>query len=102
MKKLPEIYKNNINKKINNNKKICYLKNINNQVEEIKENNNIEEILEEIFNGLGYSYNIPVLIETKNNKYETSLITKTKNNIVTIDNDIIPIKEIINIKILKK
>lgn len=100
MKKLPEIYKNNINKKINNNKKMCILKNVN---EEIKEKTvNIEEILSKIFNGIGYSYNIPILIETKNKKYETSLITKTKNNVVTIDNDIIPINEIVNIKILKK
>lgn len=100
MKKLPEIYKNNINKKINNNKKMCILKNVN---EEIKEKPvNIEEILSKIFNGIGYSYNIPLLIETKNKKYETSLITKTKNNVVTLDNDIIPINEIVNIKILKK
>lgn len=100
MKKLPEIYKNNINKNINNNKKMCILKNVN---EEIKEKTvNIEEILSKIFNGIGYSYNIPILIETKNKKYETSLITKTKNNVVTIDNDIIPINEIVNIKILKK
>jgi len=99
MKKLPEIYINNINKKINNNKKVCHVKN-KNELE--KEPNNIEDVLSQIFNGLGYSYNIPVLIETKNNKYETSIITKTKKNIVTIDNDIIPIKEIININILKK
>lgn len=101
MKKLPEIYKNNINKKISNNKKVCYLKNIN-EKEEVIENNDIEDVLSKIFSGLGYSYNIPVLIETKTNKYETSLITKTKRNLVTIDNDIIPINEIINIKILKK
>ena len=51
MKKLPEIYKNNINKKINNNKKMCILKNGN---EEIKEKTvNIEEILSKIFNGRG-------------------------------------------------
>ena len=39
MKKLPEIYKNNINKKISNNKKVCYLKNIN-EKEEVIENQN--------------------------------------------------------------
>ena len=100
MKKLPEIYKNNINKNINNNKKMCILKNVN---EEIKETPvNIEKILSKIFNGIGYSYNIPILIETKDKKYETSLITRTKNNVVTLDNDIIPINEIVNIKILKK
>lgn len=91
MKKLPKIYKNNnINPK-DNNKKICHLK------EEII--NNKEDILNEIFNGLSHPYNIKVLIKTNNKIYETYLVSKTKKNIVTLDNDVIPIDSILNIEI---
>ena len=59
--------------------------------------NTVEEQLDNIFNTLGYSYNIPVEIITKNETYHTSLVTKTKENVVTIDNHIIPISDIISI-----
>lgn len=63
--------------------------------------NDIEDTLGTIFNGMGYAYNIPVTITTKYKTYNTSLITKTKNNVVTLDNDIIPLVDIIDIKINK-
>ena len=91
MKRLPKIYKNNdINPK-DNNKKICHLK------EEII--NNKEDILNEIFNGLSHPYNTKVLIKTNNKIYETYLVSKTKKNIITLDNEIIPIDSILNIEI---
>lgn len=97
MKKLPKIYQNSINKTIKNNKTVCYLKN-----EDIRySSNNLEDTLNTIFNGMGYAYNIPVTITTKYKTYNTSLISKTKNNIVTLDNDIIPIIDIIDLKINK-
>jgi len=95
MKKLPELYKNNNMHPKNNNKTVCYLNN-----KEVR-NDSKPTILEElnsIFNGLGYSYNIPVIIETKNGKIHTSLVTKSKNYVVTIDNQTILISDIINIE----
>ena len=89
MKKLPSIYKNEINKKIKNNREVTYIK---------EEKQNINEIIDSIFNGLGYSYNIPLIITTKNKVYETSLISRSKTNINTLDNDSIPINEIISIE----
>jgi len=96
MKKLPEIYKNQINKKINNNKNYCYLKEDRHENNAIK-NTTIEEKLTFIFNGMGYSYNIPVTITTKDKVYKTSLVTKTKNNLITLDNDVIKINDIISL-----
>ena len=97
MKKLPKIYQGDISKKITNNKEICYLdttiENLNHQPEKTN-----EEIIDEIFSGIGYSYNIPLIIKTKNKKYNTSLIAKTKNNLITLDNEIIPLTEIISIQ----
>lgn len=89
MKKLPSIYKNEINKKIKNNREVTYIK---------EEKQNINEIIDSIFNGLGYSYNIPLVITTKNKVYETSLISRTKTKINTLDNDSITINEIISIE----
>lgn len=93
MKKLPELYKNLNSKPIDNNKKVYYMK------EEIRSNNqdSIKDQIEEIFNTLGYSYNIPVEIVTKEKTYKTSLVAKTKENVLTIDNQVIPISSIIQI-----
>ena len=93
MKKLADLNKNPNSKGIDNNKKVYYMKEENRAINR----NDIEEELNNIFNGLGYAYNIPVEIKTKNQIYHTSLVTKTKENIVTLDNNIIPISDIISI-----
>lgn len=95
MKKLPKVYQNEITKKINNNKTVCYLKEEKNLFEEHKIPTIMEKI-EKVFSTYGYSFNIPVTIKTHNKIYETSLIAKTSNNIITLDNDIIPISDIID------
>ena len=99
MKKLPKVYQNEFNKKINNNREVCYLKEETSKI--IEPSKTIDETLTEIFSGIGYSYNIPVIIKTTNKVYETSLISKTKNNLITLDNEVIPINEIIGIEKLK-
>lgn len=106
MKKLPKIYQNDITKKIKNNKSICICIEgkskyhpKENKIEEIKTSEQIDETLNKIFSGIGYSYNIPVIIEYSDKKVETSLIAKTNNNIVTLENEIIPITDIKTIKI---
>lgn len=94
MKKLPKIYKNEINKNITNNKNYCYLQN-----EKRNTTSSLEEKINDIFSGIGYSYNIPVTIKTKDKVYNTSLVSKTKNNLVTLDNEIIKIDDIISLEI---
>ena len=99
MKKLPKIYQAEFNKNITNNKKVCYLKEeTENDISNRTNNVSIITKIDEIFSGLGYSYNIPLIIKTKDQKYETSLIAKTNNNVVTLENEIIPISEIIDIQ----
>ena len=90
MKKLPKIYQNKIDKNIHNNKEMDYVK---------KSNKNIKERLNIIFNGEVYSYNKEVIIETNNKVYDTYIITRTKNNIVTLEDKIININDIKDIKI---
>ena len=94
MGKLPKIYQNSINKKFNNNKIVSYVKD-----EIINNNSSVSDILDNIFNGIGHSYNIRVIINTRSKEYDTSIIYRTNDSIVTIDNDVINISEIKSIVI---
>lgn len=97
MKKLPEIYQNSLDKKIKNNKVVSYVKKEN--VSFVKcSRDDIYKILDDIFSGIGYSYNIPVIIKTSNKVYDTSLVVRTVNNVVTLDNEVISINDIVDIK----
>lgn len=101
MKKLPKIYQNNSAKKIKNNKEICYLRNEKqNSYKEGENDLSTKEIINEIFSGIGYSYNIPVKIITDQKIYTTSLIAKTKEKVVTLDNEVIAIKDIKSIELI--
>ena len=95
-----KVYQNKITKKINNNKTVCYLKEEKELFNPI-EIPTIKDKIEKVFSGYGYAYNIPVTIKTSSQTYETSLIAKTSNNIITLDNNIIPISDIIDFKINK-
>lgn len=95
IKKLPKIYQNEIDKEIRNNKNLC-------KVEEVdsRKMNNIEvnEFIDNLFNTTGYAFNIPVIIKTNNNIYDTSVIIKKNGYLLTIDRDKINIDNIISIK----
>ena len=93
MKKLPELYKNLNSKPIDNNRKVYYMK----EDTRVYQPATIKEELDSIFHTLGYSYNIPVEIMTKKETYHTSLVARTKENVLTIDNKTIPISDIIKI-----
>ena len=98
MSKLPKIYHEDINKSIKNNKQVTYIRN--NNISSNNESDSIEEVLNKVFNGVGYSFNIPLRIETYHKVYNTSLIGKTSNYLLTFDNDTIPISDIKKIVIL--
>ncbi len=83
------IYKNNINKPINNNKEYCYLNNTNRN-----ESSNI-------FDDVSSIYKNKYLIRTKDKEYETHLIGKTDNYLVTFDDEKIQLSDIISIEIIK-
>ena len=91
MKKLPKIYKGEILPK-NNNKNHCILTNK-------EEKRDIEKVLDEVFNGIGHSYNTKVYITTDTNQYETYLVARNKDYIITLNNEKIPKEKIIDIKI---
>ena len=90
MKKLPSLYKN-INLTIkNHNHSYCYVR----EEESIKEENSL---LEELLKNPKV-YQIPLIIYTKEKIIVTRIIKKVDNKILTIDNQEIPIQDIIKIE----
>lgn len=58
---------------------------------------NINEKITNIFKTKKYLYKIPVIIDTKNSKIDTYVIGKTNSYLITINNELILIKDIIDI-----
>lgn len=104
IKKLPKIYQNTIDKPINNNKKTDYVRSNSSNLstkednEKIMTNSEIDDVIDEIFNEVGYSFNIPVIIKTNTKTYDTSLITRTNGYLLTLDNHKIRLEDIIYIQ----
>ena len=85
------LFKNKNINPIDHNKKSTYVKYSNN-------NKSINEVLDSIFNGIGNPYNIKVLIKTKNMTREVYLVYRNDKIVLTLDNEEIPIEEIISIE----
>ena len=97
IKKLPKIYQNDIDKKFSNNEEIFY--SFSDSSRNVKMNyEDISIIINGIFNGEHQVYNIPVIIKTSSKVYDTYVIARTNNYLLTIDRDKININDIISIK----
>ena len=102
MNEKPKVFKNIINKNINNNSKMFYSNNnIRNNVEK-KDNRNIIQKINDIFASPNYIYKANVKITTKEGTTSKRIIGRNKDYIITMDNNLIPIKDIIDIKSEKK
>ena len=100
MKELPSMYHSSINKEINNNERIYST--LYNDSNIISRNNlTVEQKIQNIFNSPNYIYKIDVVIVTDNNKVNKRIIGKNKNNLITMDNEYIPINTIRDIYIEK-
>ena len=105
MSDLPRMYHNKIEKDLNNNKKIFSTLekeeerrsiNINN-----KNNYTVEQKIYNIFNSPNYIYKIDVVIVTDTSKEIKRIVGKTKTNLITMDNEYIPINTIRDIYIVR-
>ena len=93
-KKLPSVFANKITKKINNNE-TCYVSN-SGKIEFNK--NDVNKKINDIFNSSNYIYRANVLITLKSGEVTKKIIGKNNNALITIDNELIPIDDIIDIK----
>ncbi len=102
MKDLPKVFRNNIDKKFNNNRNVYYSSNDSTVTESVNEKKNVLQKINEIFSSPNYVYKANVEITLKDKKVTKRIIGRNKNYIITMDNDLIPITDIIDIKSTKK
>ena len=92
MKELPKMYHTKINKTMNNTQKIYST--INNK-ESITDNKyfniSIDKKIDNIFNDTNFVYKADVTIVTDTDTIRKRIVARNNNNIVTIDNEYIPI-----------
>lgn len=94
MKVLPKLYKNE-NAIKDNNKRDCLVKE---EQIDITINDNRERELNNIFNNKGFPFDKKVLIKTTDKIYKTYLVTRTENTVVTLNDEIINVDDIISIE----
>ena len=101
--KLPKIFANKINKKLENNNTVYTTnekerdestKDVTNIIKEELYNESIEQKINKILKSNKYIYKIPVIIETNEKKIETNIIGKNQTKIININNEFIKIKDI--------
>lgn len=111
MAKKPKVYENEINKNIRNNKIVfdSSKEKVENEItmerkEDVKlynKNNDDLSVIDKItrlLNREGYIFNVNVSIITKDEVLNTHIASIMNNHIITLDNDIINIDDIIDIK----
>ena len=91
----PGIFVNKIDHKLNNNEKVfsSLRKNY------IKENIDVRKKLKEIFNSPKYVYKIDVIIKTKTETLNKTIIGISNDEILTFDNEKIKISDILDINL---
>ncbi len=97
MKELPSLYTNNFDKKIDNSQEYITISN-----DEVVTNINkyeIQEKINNIFKSKKYIYKINVEIKLKDKTITETLIGKTNKSLITINNELIDINNIMDIKI---
>ena len=95
MKELPKMYQNKINKKISSIQKTYSTMDRKNEPttnNEIKYSSiSIDKKIDNIFNAPDYVYKADVTIITDKETINKRIVARNKNNIITIDNEYIPI-----------
>lgn len=96
-KDLPRVY--GLNTDHDTNSRVSYTRSSEEVKEETKElyQKPISLKIKEIFNSLNYIYKIDAVIETKNGKSVKRLVGRNSDYLITIDNEQIPISEILDI-----
>lgn len=113
-KKVPKVFANKIDKELYNNKKVYYSKE---EIEEpkkmdkVKSNNkrglpdlsnkNVNQKINTIFNSPHYVYKADVDITLKSGKISKKIIGKNMTNLITMDNELIPISDVVDIDFSK-
>lgn len=99
MKDLPKVFHNRLDKKFNNNESIYY------SDKDVKDdtidNRTVLQKINDIFASPNYVYKANVEITLKDKKINKRIIGRNANYLITMDNNLIPITDIIDIKSTK-
>lgn len=109
-KNLPDLFANKINKELNNNEKVAVTKDDakdtletkSEKKESISYEKNINQKISSLFASPKYVYKIDAIITLKDKKVTKKIIGKNQNNLITIENELIPIGDIIDIELADK
>lgn len=110
-KKLPGVFVNQIDKELTNNKSVFYSQNegldrmdmdhfenvTSGQSNFFFPNGNVEQKIQDIFRSVNYIYKADVVITTAQGKVEKRIIGKNNGNLITMENELIPISSILDI-----
>lgn len=97
-KDLPKVYGLNVDHDTNS--KVSYTRsNIDTKKEVLEEmdKKSVHQKIKEIFNSVNYIYKIDAVIKTKNETITKRLVGRNSEYLITIDNEQIPISEILDI-----
>ncbi|MEG0025948.1 MAG: hypothetical protein RR847_00330 [Bacilli bacterium] len=106
-KDIPKVYANMIDKDLKNNERVVYSKNdfmketvSSSKVDLLKQElkGNINQKIQNIFSSKNYIYKADVIITLRNEKITKRIIGRNSNHIITYDNELIPIVDIIDIE----
>lgn len=106
-KKLPRVYANKIDKSLDNNKCVFYSKYQDDLVSDSEVHDdrsygirgeNINQKINSIFNSPRYVYKADVDIKLKDGFVSKRIIGKNSTHLITIDNELISISDIVDIK----
>ena len=101
MKDLPKVFHNKIDKKFDNNRSVFYSSN-DYEENDIKNSKPVFQKINEIFSSPNYVYKANVEITLKDKKVTKRIIGRNKDYIITMDNDLIQISDIVDIRSMKK
>lgn len=103
-KKLPKVFANSINKDLRNNETVYYEKKqtIKEEIEKPKktilnDSFNLNQKINKIFGSSRYVYKADVDITLKDGKVSKKIIGRNKNELITMDNELIKIEDILDI-----
>lgn len=95
-KKLPGVFAGKVNKNSGNNSNVYYS---NHEDRSIKvDNRNINQKINDIFSSNNYIYKADVKIKLKNETINKRIVGKNSTHLITIDNELIPITDIVDIE----
>ena len=90
------LFVNKFDKEFKNNEKVIYLKN--NSIDRSIEKVDVLKKINEIFRSNDFVYKADVVITLENRKINTTIIARNNSSLITMDNEVIKINEILDIK----